>query len=528
MADQSISELISATQIQDTDLFLLEQGGDAKSLAGRVLLNWLTAAADGHGGIQSIAKLNSSGLTDTYRITLADTTTVDFTVTNGRGIRSIAKSGSSGLVDTYQVSYTDGSSSTLTVTNGAKGDKGDNAYTWIKYASQQPTAASHSMGDIPDAWMGIYTGTLAAAPTDWTQYKWYRVRGDQGATGAPATLTGRSVTYMASDSGTVVPSGSWSSDVPTVTQGRYLWTRVVLTFNSGSPVTFYSVSRFGIDGSGAVSSVNGKDPDTTGNVRVNAEDITTTAGTSVEAALAQKQEQLTAGAGVQISGTKVSTAAAPRNWLDNSDFTNLVAQAGISGKHGSVVYAADRWKLTSGTVTYTAGTGLKLNGTITQVLEKAPTGGSCFVGMASGTATIALNGNTITITSSGGVIKWAALYEGTYTEANRPEYQPKGYAAELAECRRYYLNGVFAVTIGAQYGDSKSIFSICIDEMRVIPSATITDVIAQGWGDVTKSDYIQDWAGKIGSKVYYNFINNNNAKDAGKTVVISATFAADL
>lgn len=288
MADQSISELISADQIRDTDLFLLEQGGDAKSLAGRVLLNWLTAAADGHGGIQTITKLSTSGLTDTYRITLADTTTVDFTVTNGRGIRSIAKSGSSGLVDTYQVSYTDGSSSTLTVTNGAKGDKGDNAYTWIKYASQQPTAASHSMGDIPDAWMGIYTGTLAAAPTDWTQYKWYRVRGDQGATGAPATLTGRSVTYMASDSGTVVPSGSWSSDVPTVTQGRYLWTRVVLTFNSGSPVTYYSVSRMGLDGSGAVSSVNAKPPDSTGNVKLTGEDIPGSSGASIASELDNK------------------------------------------------------------------------------------------------------------------------------------------------------------------------------------------------------------------------------------------------
>ena len=528
MADKSVGELIAAQSVTPTDLFVLEQNGTAKKLTGQILENWLVSFADGHGGIQSIAKLSTSGLVDTYRITLADTTTFDFVVNNGRGIIGISKTSTSGLVDTYTISYNNGTTSTFTVKNGEKGDKGDNAYTWIKYASQQPTAASHSMGDIPDAWMGIYTGTLAAAPTDWTQYKWYRVRGDQGATGAPATLTGRSVTYMASDSGTVVPSGSWSSDVPTVKQGRYLWTRVVLTFNSGSPVTYYSVSRFGIDGSGAVSSVNGKNPDPAGNVRVNAEDITTTAGTSVEAALAQKQEQLTAGAGVQISGTKVSTAAAPRNWLDNSDFTNLVAQAGISGKHGSVVYAADRWKLTSGTVTYTAGTGLKLNGTITQVLEKAPTGGSCFVGMASGTATIALNGNIITITSSGGVIKWAALYEGAYTAANRPEYQPKGYAAELAECRRYYLNGAFAVTIGAQYGDSKSIFSICIDEMRVIPSATITDVIAQGWGDVTKSDYIQDWAGKIGSKVYYNFINKNNAKDTGKIVVISATFSADL
>ena len=291
MADQSISELISADQIRDTDLFLLEQGGDAKSLAGRVLLNWLTAAADGHGGIQSITKLSTSGLVDTYRITLADTTTVDFTVINGRAITGIKKTATSGLVDTYTVTYNDDTTSTFTVTNGAKGDKGDNAYTWIKYASQQPTAASHSMGDIPDAWMGIYTGTLAAAPTDWTLYKWYRVRGDQGATGAPATLTGRSVTYMASDSGTVVPSGSWSSDVPTVTQGRYLWTRTVLTFNTGNPVTIYSVSRFGIDGTGAVSTVNAKSPDSTGNVKITAADITAANGQSIEANLDAKADK---------------------------------------------------------------------------------------------------------------------------------------------------------------------------------------------------------------------------------------------
>ena len=491
MADQSISELIRATQIQDTDLFLLEQGGDAKSLAGRVLLNWLTAAADGHGGIQSIAKLSSSGLTDTYRITLADTTTVDFTVTNGRGIRSIAKSGSSGLVDTYQVSYTDGSSSTLTVTNGAKGDKGDNAYTWIKYASQQPTAASHSMGDIPDTWMGIYTGTLAAAPTDWTLYKWYRVRGDQGATGAPATLTGRSVTYMASDSGTVVPSGSWSSDVPTVTQGRYLWTRVVLTFNTGSPVTSYSVSRFGIDGSGAVSSVNGKDPDTTGNVRVNAEDITTTAGTSVEAALAQKQEQITAGAGMRISGSKISTAAAPRNWLDNSDFRNPVAQAGIPGMHGSMRYAIDRWIANTATVTqqknclrasgkawaaelkqFVDGVGTLHGKTLTFAVKLRSPMKSVYIGIfpsdnngmiegayqtlwfnaksdwdvavvkctipAEATALYVAINNPNDGVDNYYEVEWAALYEGSYTAETLPEYQPKGYGAELAECQRYY------------------------------------------------------------------------------------------
>ena len=39
--------------------------------------------------------------------------------------------------------------------------------------------------------------------------------------------------------------------------------------------------------------------------------------------------------------------------------------------------------------------------------------------------------------------KWAALYEGEFTEDTLPEYQPKGYGAELAECQRYQyvING---------------------------------------------------------------------------------------
>ena len=34
---------------------------------------------------------------------------------------------------------------------------------------------------------------------------------------------------------------------------------------------------------------------------------------------------------------------------------------------------------------------------------------------------------------------WAALYEGEYTAETLPAYVYKGYAAELAECQRYYL-----------------------------------------------------------------------------------------
>ena len=183
---------------------------------------------------------------------------------------------------------------------------------------------------------------------------------------------------------------------------------------------------------------------------------------------------LAAGAGIKFDGERISTAAAPRNWLDNSDFTNLIAQAGIGGKHGSVAYAADRWKLTSGTVTYTAGTGLTLNGTITQVLETAPTGGSWFVGMASGTATIALNGNIITITSNGGVIKWAALYEGTYSADTLPEYQPKGYSVELHECMRYFacIRAWRTVPCTINWDGSTIFFAHIPVIMRINPTAS--------------------------------------------------------
>lgn len=273
MADKAISELIAANQVTPTDLFVLEQSGTAKKLTGQILENWLVSFADGHGGIQSIVKKSTSGLVDTYRITLADTTTFDFLVTNGRSVRSITKTGTSGLVDTYTILFNDNTTDTITVTNGAKGDKGDNQYVWIKYASQKPTASSHSMGDVADNWIGIYSGASATAPTDWTQYEWFQIKGEKGDIGEAARLMSSAVEYQVSDSGTIIPSGAWSASVPVVAQGKYLWTRTTNNFNTGSSVVSYSVSRMGLDGSGSVSSVADISPDENGNVPLTASDV---------------------------------------------------------------------------------------------------------------------------------------------------------------------------------------------------------------------------------------------------------------
>lgn len=328
MADKAISELVAAEQIKSTDMFVLEQDGTAKRLQGQTLLNWLTAAADGHGGISNIAKTGTDGLVDTYTITLADTTTKTFTVTNGNGLTNFEKLSTVGLVDNYRFTRTDGTFFDFSVYNGAKGDKGEDSHVWIKYASQQPTADSHSMSDLPDAWMGVYSGTAEEAPDDWQQYTWYQIKGEKGDTGAAATVTGTTVEYMVSDSGTIVPSGSWSTVIPTVPQGKYLWTKVTTTFNTGSPAVSYSVTRMGIDGAGSVSSVNEKSPDESGNVSLSAEDISTSGGRSVQAVLDDKQEALTAGENISISGSVIATKAFPCNpkILDNWYFGNPANQ----------------------------------------------------------------------------------------------------------------------------------------------------------------------------------------------------------
>ena len=300
----------------------MEQDGAAKKLTGQILLNWLTAAADGHGGIQSVVPLSTSGLTDTYRITLADTTVFDFAVTNGKGISDISPKSTSGLNVTYEIKYSDGTTSTFVVKNGAKGDKGDTPQVWVRYASQEPTAASHDFGILPDDWMGFYSGFAETAPTDWQQYLWFKIKGEKGDTGAPAVLVQRSTTYMVSDSGTIVPSGSWQSEIPNVPQGKYLWTRTVLTFNTGSPVTSYSVSRMGIDGTGAVSTVCGVAPNSSGNVNLSASDVGALAASGgIVTGNILLDGYLTMGVGRQIvmEGNLVTGLGAPS---DNADAAN--------------------------------------------------------------------------------------------------------------------------------------------------------------------------------------------------------------
>lgn len=270
MADKPIQDLVAATSIDAPDLFVLEQGGTAKKLTGQILINWMTNYADGHGGIQSITWTTSG--------------------TSGNG-----------QLHTATIHYADETTSTFSIRDGYKGDRGDTWYVHIRYAAEMPTSDA-DMGTDPDKYIGVYCGTGATAPTTYTSYTWYQWRGDKGDTGDPATLGSGVSEYQTSGSGTTIPEGTWSASVPPVGAGQFLWTRTTLTFNTGDPVVYYSVAYNGVNGQGAVSTVNGINPDGNGNVNLTATNITTAGGSNVQTDLDDKQPIINAQGMLKGSG----------------------------------------------------------------------------------------------------------------------------------------------------------------------------------------------------------------------------------
>ena len=70
--------------------------------------------------------------------------------------------------------------------------------------------------------------------------------GEDGKDGRGVRST--SVTYQSSSSGTTIPTGGWSSSIPSVSAGKYLWTRTVIEYTDDTSSTLYSVSKMGGNG----------------------------------------------------------------------------------------------------------------------------------------------------------------------------------------------------------------------------------------------------------------------------------------
>ncbi len=110
------------------------------------------------------------------------------------------------------------------------------------------------------------------AQKDNENYAWDGVRWTPiGKLIAPVVLSSQSVSYQISDSGDTVPSGAWITECPAVQQGKYLWTRTVVQFSVGDPITSYSCAYIGVDG--REITVCGVKADESGNVTLTANDV---------------------------------------------------------------------------------------------------------------------------------------------------------------------------------------------------------------------------------------------------------------
>lgn len=69
-----------------------------------------------------------------------------------------------------------------------------------------------------------------------------------GQNGTSVTVKSTSVTYQVGDSGTTKPTGTWGTDIPSVSNGKYLWTKTVVVYSDNKSTEAYSVSYKGTNG----------------------------------------------------------------------------------------------------------------------------------------------------------------------------------------------------------------------------------------------------------------------------------------
>ncbi len=151
---------------------------------------------------------------------------------------------------------------------GVQGEKGKDG-TSVTITNKSITYQLSASGTV------VPTGTWQTSPQTIPegQYQWTKTsvtysdgnktesysisyRGKNGSDGTSVKTTSTSVKYQVGDSGTTKPTGAWQNSVPTVAQGKYLWTQTIVNYSDGNSTESYSVSYKGIDGSNGSNGMN--------------------------------------------------------------------------------------------------------------------------------------------------------------------------------------------------------------------------------------------------------------------------------
>ena len=163
-------------------------------------------------------------------------------------------------------------------------------------------------------------------------------------------------------------------------------------------------------------------------------------------------------------------------WMTGAAMSPTMTSAGIKVASGEIYQLFPRSGLVGKTVTAAICLG---NGTLIVKSGVVPsdTAWANFINTTvNGTQLMVTNVDAnllrFRIFSGGNDVRWAALYEGAYTAATLPTYQPKGYGAELQECRRYFRRMRGKIVPGVVHGTAGTMFACDVDlyDMRTVPS----------------------------------------------------------
>lgn len=153
---------------------------------------------------------------------------------------------------------------------GDKGDRGNDGLPGKNGVGLKSTTITYGMSDnettMPTSWTAnppiLVKGKYLWTKTVWTYtdntsetgyQKTYVARdgndGNNGIAGKDGVgIRSTTITYAQGTSGTVAPTTGWTSQVPNVPAGQFLWTKTVWSYTDNTNETGYSVSKIGEQG----------------------------------------------------------------------------------------------------------------------------------------------------------------------------------------------------------------------------------------------------------------------------------------
>lgn len=153
---------------------------------------------------------------------------------------------------------------------GPKGDRGEDGIAGKDGVGLQSTVVTYGLSTSettpPTSWTAqvptLIKGKYLWTKTVWTytdntsetgyQKTYIAKDGNDGNDGLPGKdgvgIKATTITYASSTSGTTAPTSGWSSTIPSVSAGNYLWAKTVWTYTDNTSETGYSVAKMGETG----------------------------------------------------------------------------------------------------------------------------------------------------------------------------------------------------------------------------------------------------------------------------------------